>query len=364
MRNVLRRAARAVAVAGLLVLGTAVPAPGAWAATPFSAAGDVELIPGLKDAQGEGIVLSYGVPKVEVDLPRDLFGYVSGVRPADAADNGLPCEVFPDRAAYVCGNGSAKQAVASLMFLYVVPQVRPGTGNLYPKTYDIGVIDLGSGATATVHATLRPEVDLALHGPYADSDGGHGAAITVYVENTGPSDAQGATVTLSFTGAYTTFGFPAAAACTASGAVATCPVAELPAGRQVPVSVALGTGTGVISVLGRVSGPDEDLDHSNNAGVGGPWNLFPGNGSATAVPPPVVPARGIPLPAPVPDAAPSAVAPVPVDAPSRTSAPVRAAVGTGTPAWARDLAVAFLVGSSAYLVLAGALWFRRWLRRF
>jgi hypothetical protein len=369
MRDGWRRAARWVVLAGLVALGAAYPAGPARAAATFSATGNFELTPGSQNVQSQLIVLSYGVLKTKVDLPADLAPDVSQAQSFDARNDVLPCTAVPNQPSYVCGTGSAMQKVTSVRFFYTVPQLKFGTWAQFPKTYDLGVTDLATKAKATVHVTVRAQADLIVHGPYAGNYNTHGNGILVYIENLGPSESQGSRVTFSFTGAYTTFTFPIPGECSAAGGEVSCPLGWLQLNRPVPVSVGLGNDSGVISIVARVIGTDADPDRTNNVNIGGPWNLFPGNGNAdSAPPPPPAPgtARGVPLPVPAPDAAPSAGPPVPagVSAPTRTPPPARMVSGTWPPSWARNLALAFLCVSSGYLAVAAVLWQRRrWRRR-
>jgi hypothetical protein len=360
-------------VAGLwAVTAVFAPAPAGAAPAAFSVTGDVDLVPGTDGEQRQVIMVDPHPLKVKVDLPADLAGHLSAIVAYDPQVHQLRCDPVSGQPSYVCGTGQASQPVMSVGLFYVVPQIPFGSWAQFPKTYDLTVTDLASKATGTVHTTVRPEADLALHGPYASNLGTHDAGIVVYLENVGPSDSQGATVTFTFSGAYTTFSFPIRDECTVSGDTVTCPLSWLQAGAgQVPMSVVMGHDSGVFSVTVRVVGDDADPDRANNGNIGGPWNLYPANGAPVGVPPPPPPpatvphGAGVPVPAPAPSASATAS---PVPATSATAAapvPAPARASSVTARWplSHYLAIAFLCASSAYLAIAGTVWLGRRRRR-
>ncbi|OLE30853.1 MAG: hypothetical protein AUG44_00230 [Actinobacteria bacterium 13_1_20CM_3_71_11] len=195
----------------------------------------------------------------------------------------------------------------------------------------------------------------------------------VFVVDQGPSAAHGYTATITITGPHSIVWKPSN--CTESGPVMTCPMhGVLVTDQRAGLYFSLGTDSGAVQVSAQVApvDGDNDPDRTNNSAAGGPWALFSHAGGVP--PPPVPPAPGVPARAAPPAvvASPSAagsdagVPPVPRPAPATrnaAAAPGPAPAGMWASPFVHYLAVAFLCGSTLYLLVSGAFLVRSRRRR-
>jgi hypothetical protein len=339
-----------------------VPVPAvAQGTAPFTATGDVEIVPGATPDPAQTIRLSPASTQAKVNLPVEIARYVVAVNAVDPRGVRTACPVNSTGQMFMC-TAPAGTAFGSIVVAYHVPPDL-SVDLHYPLTVPVTVTDLGTGIAATVHVTIRPHADMVLRGPYVanvpPTDGG----IVVTVANQGPSESSGSRLAITITGTFRVISVLPATTCTGAGGQITCHFVGLGVGDQVSASIALGTDSGAVQVTARVTGDDVDPVSVNDSASGGPWAVFAPPGTPGAWPPLPV-GRGVPAPVPPPRTA--ASSPVLSTTPSASPADPRSARAVATNRhWPMShyVALALLGGSALYLVLGGAALLRKRFRR-
>jgi len=359
-------------VVAVLAAATMVNLMPASADDTFTAKGDAELVSGMQIEPEQFIQLAPAPTGVQVALPGEVASLVKEVLQIDGSGTTpVACPTSGRGPVFLCSAPSGA-TITTIEVHYNLASLQPPDVDTYPKSFPVTLTDLATKSSATVTTTIRAYVDLAIEGPYAAAMTPSGAGILVFVTNRGPSLGHGYLVTITITGPHSVVWKPPS--CAEAGSVITCRDAGiLDANQRAPINLALGTDSGAVQVSAQVTAvSDDDPEPSNNSAAGGPWVLFPSPGG---VPPaPVPPAPGVPAPVAAPRAvatSPSETAgdrlvppaPRPASATGKlAAAPV--AAGLWTSPFVHYLAVAFLCGSTLYLLVGGAFLLRSRRRRF
>ena len=174
----------------------------------------------------------------------------------------VTCPLVP-----IAANGSASITIVGTVAASYLATALTNTASVTASTPDPDTTNNSQSVTSPV--TTSANLALAKSGP-ATLDAGGGISWSLVVTNSGPSDAQGATIVDTLpAGVSAVTGTGPGGACSTAGSTLTCPVGSVSAGGTITVTVH-GTvdpaATGSLVNTATVSATTSDPDPANNTG--------------------------------------------------------------------------------------------------